>query len=234
MHRGESRFQAGSGKRSFTMKLLSVNVALPREVEINGRPVLTGIYKEPVANRVWLGKLTLAGDGQADLTVHGGEHQAAYAYPSEHYAHWKSVLDREALPFGTFGENFTVSGLLEDGVCVGDILAIGEAKVQVTLPRLPCFKFGHKIGQPAIIKEFLQSGRSGFYLRVLQEGEVGAGDELAVLERDPSGITIRAVLGLQRLGEGDAELLRTALQIPSLAPLLRRDLEARLAKETAA
>jgi MOSC domain-containing protein YiiM len=215
------------------MKLLSVNVALPQEIEVNGTRVLTGIYKLPVAGRVRLGRLGLDGDGQADLTVHGGEHQAAYAYPHEHYAHWQNVLGRDALPPGTFGENFTTSGLLETGVNVGDVLQIGAATVQVTLPRLPCFKFGHKIGRPALIKEFLHSGFSGFYLRVLTEGEVGAGDDIAVLRRDPAGLTIRAALGLQRLGEGDAAQLRRALSIDSLAAPLRHDFEKRLAAETA-
>ena len=205
---------------------------MPEEVEIGGRAVLTGIYKRPVARRVWLGRLTVEGDGQADLTVHGGEHQAAYAYPFEHYAHWAAVLGRDTLPHGTFGENFTISGLLETEVNVGDVLRVGEASVQVTAPRLPCFKFGHKIGQPTLIKEFLQSGRSGFYLRVLEEGEVGANDPIEIMERDPAGITIRAVLGMQKLGEGDVELLRRALAIASLAPLLRADLEKRLAQET--
>lgn len=211
------------------MKLLSVNIAQPQEVEINGRPVLTGIYKQPVSRRVRLGKLTLEGDGQADLTVHGGEHQAAYAYPIEHYAHWQAVLGRDTLPHGTFGENFTTRGLLEDEVRVGDVVQIGGAVVQVTMPRLPCFKFAHKVGRPEILKEFLHSGRSGFYLRVLTEGEVGAGDDIAMLERDPVGITIRVALGLQKLQEGDAGQLRQALAIPSLAPLLRTDLEKRLA-----
>lgn len=211
------------------MKLLSVNVALPQEVEINGKPVLTGIYKLPVEGRIWLGKLGLAGDGQADLTVHGGEHQAAYSYPHEHYAHWQAVLGRESLPYGTFGENFTISGLLGEEACVGDILRIGGAVVQVTLPRLPCFKFGHKIGRPDILKEFLHSGRSGFYHRVLSEGDVGAGDAIELLERAAAGITVRTVLGLQRLGEGDGETLRRTLAIPSLAPSLRHELAARLA-----
>jgi len=211
------------------MKLLSVNVAQPQEIEMNGRPVLTGIYKQPVARRVRLGKLSLDGDGQADLTVHGGEHQAAYAYPIEHYAHWQAVLGRDALPPGTFGENLTIRGLLEDEVRVGDIVEIGGAVVQVTMPRLPCFKFAHKVGRPDILKEFLHSGRSGFYLRVLTEGEVGAGDDITMLERDAAGITVRVALGLQKLQEGDAGQLRRALAIPSLAPLLRGDLEKRLA-----
>lgn len=211
------------------MKLISVNIALPQDIETNGKTVSTGIYKLPAPGRVWLGKLGLTGDGQADLTVHGGEHQAAYSYPFEHYAHWQAALGREPFPFGTFGENFTISGLLEDDVCVGDVLQIGGATLQITLPRLPCFKFGHKIGDPGILKDFLQSGRSGFYLRVLSEGEVGAGDTITISQRDPAAISIRTALGMQRLGEGDADLMQRALAIPSLAPLLRHDLEKRLA-----
>jgi MOSC domain-containing protein YiiM len=215
------------------MKLLSINTALPQTVEINGKPVLTGIYKQPVAGRVRLGRLGLAGDGQADLTVHGGEHQAVYSYPIEHYTHWQRVLQSAALPFGTFGENFTISGGLEETVCVGDIWQIGDAQIQVTLPRLPCFKFGHKVGKPDILKEFLHSGHSGFYHRVLTEGLVGAGDEIKLVQRDSAGLTVRMALGMQKLGEGDEPLLRRALQIPSLAPVLRRDLTARLTEATA-
>lgn len=215
------------------MKLMSLNIALPQTVEINGKPVRTGIYKQPVAGRVRLGRLGLVGDGQADHTVHGGEHQAVYSYPIEHYAHWQQVLQSAALPFGTFGENFTISGWLEETVCVGDIWQIGAAQIQVTLPRLPCFKFGHKVGQPDILKEFLHSGHSGFYHRVLTEGLVGAGDEIKLVQRDSAGLTVRMALGLQKLGEGDEALVRRALQIPSLSPVLRRDLTARLTEATA-
>jgi MOSC domain-containing protein YiiM len=211
------------------MKLLSVNVALPRHVEINGQPVRTGIYKEPVTGPVWLGRLTLAGDGQADLTVHGGEFQAAYSYPVEHYAHWEAVVGRGKFPPGMFGENFTTSGLLEETVCIGDVWRIGGARVQVTMPRLPCFKFGHKIGRPEILKPFLESGHSGFYHRVLMEGPVEAGDAIEVLERDPRGITVRQMLGMQKLGEGDDALFSRALAIQCLPPILRRDLELRQA-----
>lgn len=212
------------------MKLLSVNVALPREVEINGKPVSTAIYKEPVEGPVWLGRLTLAGDGQADLTVHGGEHQAAYSYPVEHYTHWARVLGRAAFPPGMFGENFTISGCLEKEACIGDVWQIGGAQVQITMPRLPCFKFGHKIGQPQILKEFLHSGFSGFYHRVVQEGAVSAGDQITLLHRDARSITVRQMLGMQRLGEGDATSLTRALEIDCLPPGLRQDLEQRLAR----
>lgn len=211
------------------MKLLSVNVALPREVMINGQPVMTGIYKEPVAGPIWLGRLTLAGDGQADLRVHGGEFQAAYGFPVEHYAHWERVMGVKSFPQGMFGENFTVSGLLEETVCIGDVLRIGKARVQVTMPRLPCFKFGHKIGRPAILKDFLHSGHSGFYLRTLQEGEVKAGDDIELMERDRRCITVRRMLGMQKLGEGDMASVNRALEMECLPPPLRRDLELRRA-----
>lgn len=219
------------------MKIHSVNVGLPKFVEINGKDVLTAIYKTPVSNRIWLNKLSLMGDGQADHTVHGGEHQAVYSYPLEHYKYWQTKLSSEALTIGTFGENFTVSGLLESEMQIGDILQIGSqetgAVVQVTMPRIPCFKFGHKIGRPDILNEFLHSGRSGFYQRVLTEGEVGSGDNITLLERASHSISIRTALGLQKLNEGDASTLKKALAIRSLAPLLREIFEARLASEFA-
>ncbi len=202
---------------------------MPREVEINGQTVLTGIYKEAVDGPVRLGRLTLEGDGQADLKVHGGEHQAAYSYPMEHYAHWAQVMGTTGFPPGMFGENFTLAGFLEDEVFIGDVWQMGTACVQVTMPRLPCFKFGHKIGRPAILKEFLHSGHSGFYHRVLQEGTVTAGDAIQVLERDPRGISVRKVLGMQKLGEGDADSITRALAIECLPPVLRHELEQRLA-----
>lgn len=211
------------------MKLLSVNVAMPREVEINGKPVLTGIYKESVPGPVWLGRLTLEGDGQADLTVHGGVHQAAYSYPVEHYAHWEQVMGGAPFAHGMFGENFTVSGGTETEVCIGDVWQIGgAARVQVTMPRLPCFKFGHKMGRPQVLKEFLRSGFSGYYHRVLQEGAVAAGDEIRLVERDARGITVRQMLGMQRLGEGDAAGVKRALEMECLPPVLREELEERL------
>lgn len=210
------------------MQITSINVAMPNTIEIKGKPVLTSIYKEPVTGSVWLGKLGLTGDGQADLTVHGGEHQALYSYPVEHYEYWQNRLHIPQLAPGTFGDNFTTSGLLEDEICVGDILSIGEALVQVTMPRIPCFKFGHKIGHPEILNEFLRSGKSGFYQHVLTEGYVKVGDKIVLVERDPNQISIRTALGLQKLDEGDAPLLEQALKIKSLAPLLKNIYEQRL------
>ena len=214
------------------MKLISVNVAMPEAVSMHGTLVSTGIYKLPQSGRVWLGFNNLIGDGQADLTVHGGEYQAAYSYPIEHYQYWQQFLGMDNLPYGTFGENFTISGLLEEDAYIGDILSIGEAVIQVTMPRNPCFKFGHKIGKPGVVREFLVSGRSGFYHKVLTKGEVGAGDEIKLLERDPQSISIRAALGMQKLEEGNAETLRHALTIKSLPPVLRENFADRLEQIT--
>jgi MOSC domain-containing protein YiiM len=212
------------------MQVLHVNLAEPRTVVINGKDVLTGIYKESVTGPVHVHHLGLEGDGQADLTVHGGPYQAVYAYPVEHYAYWENELGTAPFSPGTFGENLTLEGLLETDVCIGDVCQIGELILQVTSPRIPCFKFGHKVNKPEILKPFLQSGRSGFYFRVVQEGSVTAGTAVAIIKRDPRKVTVRALLGMYRLGEGDAESIRHALAIEALSPLVRKDLELRLTK----
>ena len=183
------------------MRLLSVNVALPRTLLLDGRTVTTGIFKEPVRGRVMLRTLNLDGDGQADPRYHGGPEKAAYVYPFEHYELWKSELGRGELPFGQFGENFTVSGLLEDRVRIGDIYRIGEAQVQVTDPRAPCFKLGLKMGSKDFPKHFLRSGRLGFYLRVLEEGEVASGDLIELLRTHSAAMTVLEA-GRARFGAG--------------------------------
>jgi MOSC domain-containing protein YiiM len=212
------------------MQVLHVNRAEPRTVVINGKDVLTGIYKEPVAGAVPVHKLGMEGDGQADLTVHGGPFQALYAYPVEHYAYWESELGAEPFPPGTFGENLTLEGLLETEVCIGDVHRIGALVVQVTSPRIPCFKFGNKVNKPDILKPFLQSGRSGFYLRVVEEGPVAAGIAVEIVSRDPRQVTVRDLLGMFRLGEGSRGSIEKALEIDALSPIVRKDLEARLEK----
>lgn len=212
------------------MKLVSVNIAKPEAVNINGQHVLTGINKKPQSEPIWLGKLNLVGDGQADLTVHGGEFQAVYSYPVEHYAFWQKELNQASLPHGTFGENFTVSGLLETDVYVGDIFKVGDAVIQATMPRIPCFKFGNKVGKPDILEKFLFSGYSGFYHKVIEEGEVAAGDQIELIDRDTNSISIRKALGLYKLKEGDVTSLSHALTIQSLPPLLRENYESRLEK----
>lgn len=159
-------------------RVISVNVGQPREVEFRDGVVFTGIFKAPVAGRVKAGKLNLAGDGQADLNVHGGFDKAIYCYPVEHYQSWQAELPDIALTWGMFGENLTVQGLHEKTVHIGDQFRIGSAIVQVTQPRMPCYKLGLRFGRSDMVRRFWSSGRSGFYLRVLEEGEVGAGDSV--------------------------------------------------------
>ena len=152
------------------MKLLSVNVSQPKAVDINGRAYRTGIYKRPVTGSVWLGQHNLDGDGQADLANHGGPYQAVYCYPQEHYAYWSRQLNRRDFEFGQFGENLTLQGVLENAACIGDIFEIGQAVIQATQPRVPCYKLADKLGIAGFAKTFLQANRSGFYARVLEAG----------------------------------------------------------------
>ena len=199
------------------MKLLSLNVGLPRIVEYNGEPVATGIFKGPAPGPVMLRTLNLDGDRQADLSVHGGLTKAVYAYPSEHYEFWKKELPEMKLPYGMFGENFTTQGLFEDGVNVGDRFRVGKAEVMVSEPRLPCFKLGIKFGRADIIKRFLQSRRTGFYFAVLKEGEVKAGDEIELLSRDENDITIADITRLYAFEKGDLETMRRVVKLGALS-----------------
>jgi len=198
------------------MKLLSVNVGLPREVEWNGKIIRTSIFKEPVSGRVRVAKLNLKGDQQSDLSVHGGIDKAVYAYPSEHYPFWREELPGADLPWGAFGENFTTEGLLEETVRIGDRLRIGSAEFAVSQPRMPCFKLGIRFGRSDIVKRFLQSGRTGFYFAVLRESEVTAGDSIELLERDEHGITVTDVVNLYRRDATNQDLLRRVSELPSL------------------
>jgi MOSC domain-containing protein YiiM len=212
------------------MKLLSVNVSLPKEVSHRSGTVETGIFKEPVAGRIMLRTLNLDGDGQADLVNHGGTHQAVYAYPAEHYDYWQRELGRDGFGFGQFGENFTVEGMLEDEVHVGDVFRVGGARVEVSQPRTPCFKLGIKMGLPRFPKLFLASGRIGFYLRVLKEGEVGAGDAVERVERDPERLTVRKASRLLFFEKENLEGARRALRVRALSPGWRDSFEERLMK----
>ena len=175
------------------MHVVSVNVGLPRTVRWKGRDVTTGIFKNPVEGRIPLRRLNLAGDRQADLSVHGGATKAIYAYPLEHYTFWRKQLGDE-LPFGAFGENLTVEGLsLEEEVAVGDRFRIGAAELVVTQPRLPCYKLGLRFGREDMVKRFLASGRTGYYLAVDLEGDVGAGDRVEILARHPARIPVAEI-----------------------------------------
>src|SRR5712692_3335538 len=198
------------------MKLISVNVGLPREVIWKGKTVTTGIFKEPVKGRVMLRALNLDGDRQADLSVHGGPDKAVYAYPAEHYDYWRRELPGVELPWGMFGENFTVEGMLESEVNIGDEFRIGSAELVVTQPRLPCYKLAVKFGRDDIIKRFLGSGRTGFYFAVLKEGEVGAGDPIEMISRDANDLTVAGVTQLYLHGENDLGALQRALRVNAL------------------
>jgi MOSC domain-containing protein YiiM len=189
---------------------------------------MTGIFKSPVSGRVAVRRHNLAGDGQADLTAHGGDYKAVYAYPSEHYPYWEDTLHRRGLVPGMFGENLTTRGLFEDAVCVGDHYQIGTAILQVTQPRTPCFKLAHKFARPQFIKEFLECGKSGFYLRVIQEGELEAGDEVILLQRNPNQVTVRGLLGLTDLNEINRELAARAVTIDAIPPSWREEVAALL------
>ncbi len=201
------------------MKLVSVNTGLPREVTWHGTSVSTGIFKQPVQGRIALRTLNLDGDRQADLTVHGGEHKAVYCYPIEHYSVWKKDLPGWESPMAAFGENFTTDGLLESSVHLGDQFSIGSAKVVVTQPRLPCYKLGIRFQADDMVRRFLASGRTGFYLAVTHEGEVGAGDEIEAIARDPNAVPVSEITRLyiaKRYGDDDVQSVQRALRVAAL------------------
>jgi MOSC domain-containing protein YiiM len=209
------------------MRLLSVNIAAPRQVEFNGQSTTTGIFKEPITGRVRVTKLTIEGDHQVDKRYHGGFNKAIYAYPSEHYAGWEEFLSAKFAP-GQFGENLTVQGLLENDVHIGDQLRIGTALFEVTQPRVPCFKLGIKMRMPSFPKWFLRSGKLGFYLRVIEEGEIGAGDVIEIVHRDEERISIREVWQLAHDDAFHAERIAQILQRETLAGEWTKPLRAKL------
>jgi MOSC domain-containing protein YiiM len=198
------------------MKILSLNVGLPREVSWQGKVVTTGIFKEPVDRPVMMRTLNLDGDAQADLTVHGGANKAVYAYPSEHYDYWRAELPGVNLPWGMFGENFTTKGLLEETVYIGDKFRIGETEVMVTEPRMPCYKLGIKFGRADIIKRFLASRRTGFYFAVAREAMVSAGAALELTGREQQEISVADITRLYAFEKDDLKSLRRAIEVEAL------------------
>lgn len=188
--------------------------------------VLTSIFKSPVAGRVAIAGHNLTGDKQSDLRVHGGPYKAVYCYPAEHYPFWKRELPGTDLPFGMFGENFTTEGLSEQDVCVGDRLRAGSALLQVTQPRMPCFKLSIRFDRSDIVKRFWQSGRSGFYLSVVEEGDVAAGDTLEIMLRNPERVSVADVVRMYR-GDEDREELFHRMQRSPLFGSWKRDLQER-------
>ncbi len=212
------------------MKLLSVNVSEPRAVVHNGQVIQTSIFKEPVSGRVMMREMNIDGDAQADLRNHGGIHKAAYAYPIENYEFWKQELKRDDFTYGQFGENLTVEGMTEDNAHVGDVFRIGGAVVQVTQPRNPCYKLGIKMGSAEFVRTFLQSCRLGIYLRVLEEGEIGAGDAIERIHEDPERMTVREIARLRNIDTENLESTKKVLRIEALEPQMRQEFQDRLKK----
>jgi len=212
------------------LRVVSVNVGLPRDVRWKDRTVETGIFKEPVEGRVTVRRLNLEGDRQADLSVHGGPDKAVYAYPAEHYGYWQAELGRE-LPWGMFGENLTVEGLpLEDEIAIGDRLRVGSAEFVVSQPRVPCYKLGIRFGDDRMVKRFVQAGRSGYYLRVVVEGEVARGDEIEVTERHDARLAVSEITRLFMHDRDDLEGIRRALEVDALPADWRAFFDKRLAE----
>ncbi|MEE8517169.1 MAG: MOSC domain-containing protein [Alphaproteobacteria bacterium] len=212
------------------MKLISVNVAKPRQVTHLGRTYMTAIFKQPVAGRVMLRTLNLDGDGQGNTELHGGPYMAAYVYAIENYAHWERELGRSDLGYGQFGENFTVEGMIENDIHIGDVFRIGGAVVEVTEPRAPCHKLAMRMGSEKFPLMFLASGRVGFYLRVIEEGVLGAGDTIELISADRHAMSVREISRLWAAKTPDPARLRNAIEIPALAPEWRQHFEKKLAK----
>ncbi len=212
------------------MRIVSVNVGLPREVNWHGKTVLTGIFKQPVAGRIAVRRLNLDGDRQADLSVHGGPDKAIYTYPAEYYQYWRAEFPDMELPWAMFGENLTIEGLLDDTVHIGDRFSVGSARVVVTQPRMPCYKLGIRFGRDDIIKRFLASGLTGFYFRVLEEGEVAAGDPIILIGRDKNGVKVSDIARLYAHDKYNLEALQRAVELESLAESWREYFHRRIVR----
>jgi MOSC domain-containing protein YiiM len=212
------------------VKIVSIQVGRPRIVLSNGEPVSTGSYKEPVTGRIQVRTLNLDGDRQADLTVHGGPFKAVYLYPAEHYDYWRTELPEMELPWGMFGENFTAEGFDERTTNIGDTFRAGSALVRVTQPRMPCFKLGIRFGRSDILRRFQNSGRTGFYLSVLEEGEVGAGDTMELIEKATNSVTVSDVTHLYSKDKYNVELLRRAIATTALTESWREHFQKQLDK----
>ncbi len=214
-------------------RLLSVNVGLPREIQWRGRTVRTGIWKESVRGRRRIGRLNIEGDGQGDLDGHGGEQRAVFVYQIESYHYWQERLGRRDFVYGQFGENFTVEGLPDDEVCIGDRYRIGTALFEVTQPRVTCYRVGIRMDHPQMAALLTAGGRPGFYFRVLEEGEAGADDPIVLVSKDPERMTVAEVNALLYSSLHPREQLERALRIPALSPGWRQSFEALLRSQNA-
>jgi ferredoxin-NADP reductase/MOSC domain-containing protein YiiM len=213
-------------------RLLSVNVGLPRDIEWKGRIVHTAVWKDPVRGRCRVGRLNLEGDGQGDLGGHGGEQRAVFVYQIESYRHWQEQLNRTDFVQGQFGENFTIEGLPDDAVCIGDRYQIGSALFEVTQPRVTCYRIGIRMNEPRMPALLTSSGRPGFYFRVLQEGEVGVGDEIVKVGEAEERMTVADINALLYLPNHSRDRLVRALRIQALSPGWRSSFEALLQSQT--
>ena len=212
------------------MKVLSVNVGLPRKIQYNGQIINTAIFKDPVKGPIMLRKLNLDGDRQSDLTVHGGIDKAVYSYPVEHYDYWGKQFPDTDLMWGMFGENFTTEGLLEDAVNVGDQFQIGSAMLVATQPRMPCYKLGVRFGRMDVIRRFMTSGRPGIYFKILKEGEVKTGDKIKNIKRDKNNVTVKDIVSLyiSKNHIDIIEMMRRAIKIRDLPEGWRYEFEQKI------
>jgi ferredoxin-NADP reductase/MOSC domain-containing protein YiiM len=213
-------------------RLLSVNVGLPRDVTWNGKTVRTAVWKSPVTGRRIVRKLNIDGDGQGDLAGHGGEQRAVFVYQMDSYRHWESFLGRSDFTFGQFGENFTVEGLLDNEVCIGDRYRIGDALFEVTQPRVTCYRVGIRMNEPRMPALLVAHHRPGFYFRVLQEGEVGTGDDIVKMADGPERFTVAEVDALLYLPGHTHEQLQRALRIPALSKGWQSSFQAMLQQDS--
>src|SRR5690348_9072634 len=205
-----------------TARLLSVNVGLPRDVAWRGKTVHTAVWKSPVQGRRMVRRLNIDGDGQGDLAGHGGEHRAVFVYQLESYRYWQRQLGRDQLSYGQFGENFTIEGLSDRDVCIGDRYRIGKAVFEVTQPRVTCYRVGMRMDEPQMAALLVAHGRPGFYFRVLEEGEVGAGDEIVRVAQGPERMTVAAIDALLYLPGPSRADVESALRIPALSAEIGR------------
>src|SRR5512135_1988165 len=207
-------------------RLLSVNVGLPRDIAWRGKTVHTAIWKKPVQGRRMFRRLNIDGDGQGDIKGHGGEHRAVFVYQIESYRYWQDRLGRSHFTYGQFGENFTVEGLADDEVCIGDRYRIGQALFEVTQPRVTCYRVGIRMNEPQMAALLTSSGKPGFYFRVLQEGEVGAGDEIVKVGEAKERMTVAQINALLYSPDHARDRLERALRIEALSPGWRASFEA--------
>jgi MOSC domain-containing protein YiiM/ferredoxin-NADP reductase/ferredoxin len=214
-------------------RLLSVNVGLPRDIQWRGRTVHTGIWKGPVPGRSRVRRLNVDGDGQGDLAGHGGEHRAVFVYQIESYRYWQEKLGRGDFVYGQFGENFTVEGLADDAVCIGDRYRIGGALFEVTQPRVTCYRIGLRMDEPRMPALLTSSGRPGFYFRVLEEGDVGAGDDITKVAGGTPGMSVAEINALLYSGNHPRDRLEQALRIEALSKGWRASFEALLQQRAA-